>query len=42
MSRGFFFKVAIVSDVFKVIESIYKTIGAATEKTRFPKLRLGL
>ena len=31
-------KIAIVSDVFKVIGSSFQTLGAATEKARLPKL----
>ena len=34
----FFRKIAIVSDVFKVIGSSFQTLGAATEKARLPKL----
>ena len=34
----FFRKIAIVSDVFKVIGSSFKTLGAATEKACLPKL----
>ena len=32
-------KIAIVSDVFKVMSSLFQTLGAATEKARLPKLR---
>ena len=35
---NFFRKIAIVSDVFKVIGSSFQTLGAATEKVRLPKL----
>ena len=35
---SFFRKIAIVSDVFKVIVSSFRTLGAATEKARLPKL----
>ena len=35
---SFFRKIAIVSDVFKVIGSSFQTLGAATEKARLPKL----
>ena len=35
---SFFLKIAIVSDVFKVMGSSFQTIGAATEKARLPKL----
>ena len=35
---SFFRKIAIVSDVFKVIGSSSQTLGAATEKARLPKL----
>ena len=35
----FFQKVAIVSDVFKVMGSSFQTLGAATEKACLPKLR---
>ena len=38
----FFWKIAIVSDVFKVIGSSFQTVGAATEKARLPKLRFVL
>ena len=31
-------KIAIVSDVFKVLGSSFQTLGAATEKARLPKL----
>ena len=34
----FFRKIAIVSDVFKVIGSSFQTLGAATEKACLPKL----
>ena len=34
----FFWKIAIVSDVFKVIGSSFQTLGAVTEKARLPKL----
>ena len=34
----FFRKIAIVSDVLKVIGSSFQTLGAATEKSRLPKL----
>ena len=34
----FFRKIAIVSDVFKVIRSSFQTLGAATEKACLPKL----
>ena len=33
----FFWKIATVSDVFKVKGSSFKTLGAATEKARLPK-----
>ena len=33
----FFQKIAIVSDVFKVIGSSFQTLGAATEKARLSK-----
>ena len=39
---SFFQKIAIVSDVFKVIGSLFQTLGAATEKARLPKLRFVL
>ena len=35
---SFFRKIAIFSDVFKVIGSSFQTLGAATEKARLPKL----
>ena len=35
-------KIAIVSDVFKVIWSSFQTLGAATEKARLPKLNFVL
>ena len=35
---SFFRKIAIVSDVFKVIGSSFQNLGAATEKARLPKL----
>ena len=35
---SFFRKIAIVSDVFKVIGSSFQTLGAATEEARLPKL----
>ena len=35
---SFFRKIAIVSDVFKVIGSSFQTLGAATEKACLPKL----
>ena len=35
---SFFQKIAIVSDAFKVMGSSFQTLGAATEKTRLPKL----
>ena len=35
-------KIAIVSDVFKVIGSSFQTLGAATEKAYLPKLSLVL
>ena len=38
MSWIFFRKMAIVSDVFKVMGSSFQTLGAATEKARLPKL----
>ena len=38
---SFFRKIAIVSDVFKVIGSSFQTLGAATEKARLPKLSFG-
>ena len=38
MSSVFFRKITIVSDVFKVIGSSFRTLGAATEKARLPKL----
>ena len=38
----FFRKVAIVSDVFKVMGSSFQTQGAATRKARLPKLSLVL
>ena len=38
----FFRKVAIVSDVFKVMGSSFQTLGAATEKACLPKLCLVL
>ena len=31
-------KIAIVSDVFKVMGNSFQTLGAATEKARLPKL----
>ena len=34
----FYWKIAIVSDVFKVMGSSFQTLGAATEKARLPKL----
>ena len=34
----FFRKIAIVSDVFKVIGSSFQTLGAAKEKARLPNL----
>ena len=34
----FFRKIAIVSDVFRVIGSTFQTLGAVTEKARLPKL----
>ena len=37
-----FRKVAIVSDVFKVMGSSFQTLGAAAEKARLRKLRLVL
>ena len=39
---SFFWKIAIVSDVFKVIGSSFLTLSAATEKARLPKLSFGL
>ena len=33
-----FWKIAIVSEVFKVMGSSFHTLGAATEKARLPKL----
>ena len=33
-----FRKIAIVSEVFKVLRSSLQTLGAATEKARLPKL----
>ena len=39
---SFFRKVAIVSDVFKVMGSSFYTIGETTEKARLPKLSLDL
>ena len=33
-----FRKIAIVSDVFKIMGSSFLTLGAATEKARLPKL----
>ena len=35
---SFFWKIAIVSDVFKVMRNSFQTLGAATEKARLPKL----
>ena len=35
---SFFQKIAIVSDVFKVMGSSLQTLGAVTEKARLPKL----
>ena len=35
---SFFRKIAIVSDVFKVIRSSFQTLGAASEKACLPKL----
>ena len=35
---SFFWKIAIVSDVFQVMWSSFQTLGAATEKARLPKL----
>ena len=35
---SFFWKIAIVSDVFKVMGSSFQILGAATEKARLPKL----
>ena len=35
---SFFRKIAIVSDVFKVIGSSFQTLGTAIEKARLPKL----
>ena len=35
---SFFRKVAIVSDVFKVMGSSFQTLGAAKEKARLPNL----
>ena len=37
-----FWKVAIVSDVFKVMGSSFQTLGAATEKAHLSKLCLVL
>ena len=39
---SFFRKIAIVSDVFKVIGSSFQTLGTATEKARLPKLNFVL
>ena len=35
---SFFRKIAIVSDIFKVMGSSFQTLGAATEKARLLKL----
>ena len=35
----FFWKVPIVSDVFKVMGSSFQTLGAATEKARFAQIK---
>ena len=39
---SFFRKVAIVSDVFKMMASSFQTLSAATEKACLPKLNLVL
>ena len=35
---SFFWKIAIGSEVFKVMGSSFQTLGAVTEKARLPKL----
>ena len=42
INRSFFRKMAIVSDVFKVMGSLFQNIRAATEKAGLPKLCFAL